>query len=130
VTLCIYYLVMIPLDSFRCTAQHLTDRTLQGVPMSLRLEGDSDDPGTWHPVKFISAEGTREDTGKPFVRVLTVSFQDETPEVIFNDSDQVEFAIPRTPRLSPILTPSHRGWPFACLRAAQPDAGLATAGAA
>jgi hypothetical protein len=60
--------------------------------MWLRLEGDSDDPGTWHPVKFISAEGTREDTGKPFVRALTVSFQDET-----NDSDQVEFAIPRPP---------------------------------
>jgi hypothetical protein len=95
--LCIYYPVMIPLDSFRCTAQNLTDRTLQGVPMWLRLEADSDDPGTWHPVKFISPEGTREDTSKPFVRALTVSFQDETPEVIFNDSDQVEFAIPRLP---------------------------------
>jgi hypothetical protein len=89
--------VKIPLDSFRCTAQDLTDPSLKGVPMWLRLEGDSDDPGTWHPVKVIRSEGFREDTSKPFVRGLTGSFQDETPELILNDTDQAEFAIPRLP---------------------------------
>jgi hypothetical protein len=83
------------LDAFRCTAKDLNDRSLQGRPMWLRLEGDSDDPATWHPVEVISAQGFRTDTGQPFVRALTVSFQDETPQLILNDSDQVEFAIPR-----------------------------------
>jgi hypothetical protein len=83
------------LDAFRCTAQDLTHHSLKGAPMWLRLEGDSDDPATWHPVKVISDQGFRTDTSQPFVKALTVSFLDLTPELTLNDSDQVEFAIPR-----------------------------------
>jgi hypothetical protein len=64
--------------------------------MRLRLEGDSDDPATWHPVKAISAHGFRTDTSQPFVKALTVSFHDDdTPDTVLNETDQVEFAVPR-----------------------------------
>jgi hypothetical protein len=85
------------LDSFRCTAQDLTHHSLQGFPMWLRLEGDSDDVSTWHPVKRVRDHAFREDTSQPFVEALFVSFQDETPELMLNDTDRVEFAIPRPP---------------------------------
>ena len=65
--------------------------------MRLRLEGDADDPATWHQVKNISDHGIRTDTSQPFVEALTVSFHDETPDLVLNDSDQVEFAVPRSP---------------------------------
>jgi hypothetical protein len=83
------------LDSFRCTAQLLTHYSLKGWSMWLRLDGDSDDRSTWHPIKAVSVHGFREDTSQPFVKALTVSFHDETPEVVLNGSDQVEFAVPR-----------------------------------
>ncbi len=86
---------VIILNKFRCKAADLTDRSLQGAPMWLRLEGDSDDPATWHPVKVISDHGFRTDTSQPFVKVLTVAFHDGTPDVVLNETDQVEFAIPR-----------------------------------
>jgi hypothetical protein len=85
---------------FRCAAQDLTHHhSLKGWSMWLRLDGDSNDPATWHPIKSVHPEGTREDTSQPFVRVLTVSFHDETPEAVLNESDQVEFAVPRPPEL-------------------------------
>jgi hypothetical protein len=31
---------------------------------------------------------------------LTVAFHDETPEVVFNETDQVEFAVPRPVHLA------------------------------
>jgi hypothetical protein len=69
------------LDAFRCTAQDLTHHSLKGWSMWLRLEGDSDDPAKWHPVKDISVHGFRTDTSQPFVKALTVSFHDETPDL-------------------------------------------------
>jgi hypothetical protein len=65
--------------------------------MWLRLEGDSDDPGTWHPVEAVSITGFRSvsDPDLPGVKSLTVAFNDETAETIFNETDPVEFAVPR-----------------------------------
>jgi hypothetical protein len=83
------------MDKFRRSAADLTHRSVMGVPLVLRLDGDSDDPATWHPVKVISAQGFRTDTSQPFVRALTVSFHDGTPDVMFNETDEVEFALPR-----------------------------------
>jgi hypothetical protein len=80
-------------DSFECAAKDLLPRTLKD-PIWLRLEGDSDDPATWHPVKVVNDQGFREDTSQPFVRALTVSFHDGTPDVRFNETDEVEFAVP------------------------------------
>ena len=73
----------------------LVDRRISGLPKRLRIEGDSDDPATWHPVKVVNDQAFREDTSQPFVRALTVSFHNETPDVMFNDADEVEFALPR-----------------------------------
>jgi hypothetical protein len=83
------------MGKFRRSAADLTHRSVMGVPLVLRLDGDSDDPATWHPVKVISAQGFRTDTSQPFVRALTVSFHDGTPDVMFNETDEVEFALPR-----------------------------------
>ncbi len=67
--------------------------------MWLRLEGDSDDPATWHHVETISRQGFRTHTDQPFVKALTVAFHDGTPDKIFNHTDPVEFAIIRPPGL-------------------------------
>jgi hypothetical protein len=85
------------LDAFRCTAEDLTHHSLNGWSLWLRLEGDPDDPATWHPVKTISDHGFRTDISQPFVKALTVAFHDETPDLVLNDSDPVEFAVPRPP---------------------------------
>jgi hypothetical protein len=87
--------LVIILDSFKCAAKDLTRPGLMGWPLVLRLEGDSDEAITWHPVKVVSAQGFREDTSQPFVRALTVSFHDGTPDAMFNETDEVEFAVPR-----------------------------------
>ena len=86
--------LVIAFDSFKCAAKDLLPRVLK-EPIWLRLEGDSDEPGTWHPVEVVNFEGFSEDTGQPLVRALTVSFQDGTPDVMFNETDEVEFAVPR-----------------------------------
>jgi hypothetical protein len=88
-------LLPVILDKFRCTAKDLTDRCLRDSQMWLRLDGDTDDVNTWHPIKVVSDQGFRTDTSQPFVEALTVSFADETPDVIFNEDDAVEFAVPR-----------------------------------
>ena len=65
--------------------------------MWLRHEDDSDDPGTWHLVRTIRyvSFGSIDDPGIQGVELITVSFQDETPELVLNRTDGVEFAIPR-----------------------------------
>jgi hypothetical protein len=85
------------LDSFRCIAKDLTHPALRYSSMWLRLGGDSDDPGSWHSVKTVSIIGFKSvsDPDLPAVKSLTVTFHDETPEVIFNATDHVEFAVPR-----------------------------------
>ena len=63
--------LVIILDRIKGTAKDLADPRILGRPIRLRLEGDTDDPATWHPVKVISPEGFRADTGQPFVRAIT-----------------------------------------------------------
>jgi hypothetical protein len=45
-------------------SQTSTHCSLMDSPVWLRLEGDSDDPATWHPVKVVSAQGFRTDTSQ------------------------------------------------------------------
>ncbi|WP_406816176.1 hypothetical protein [Mycobacterium sp. M23085] len=85
------------LHTFRTTAQYLVIPQLDGVPIRLRIEGDSDDPNTWHLVKTISDQGFRTDTSQSFITAITIKFHDETPEMMFNDTDQIEIAIPPPP---------------------------------
>jgi hypothetical protein len=65
--------------------------------MWLRLDGDSDDPATWHQIKTIRDEGFTTDASQPCVQALTVSFHHATPELMLNDDDPVEFAVIRPP---------------------------------
>jgi hypothetical protein len=90
------------LDSFRCTAQNLVRYRLRSESMWLRREDDSDDPGTWRPVRTtrITDFGSIHDPRLQGVKLLTVSFHDETPELVLNRTDRVEFAIPRPVHLS------------------------------
>jgi hypothetical protein len=83
------------LDSFRCAAKNLSHPSLKGWSMRLRLDGDSDDASTWHPVRLIDNEGVTVDPTIPFVKGITVEFHDETPDKFFNPDDEVEFAVPR-----------------------------------
>ena len=67
----------------------------------LRREGDSDDPGTWQLVRTIRYVSFRSiyDPGLEGIKLLAVSFHDETPEMVLNQTDQVECAVPRHVRL-------------------------------
>jgi hypothetical protein len=89
------------LDSFRCTAYDLARYRLQSESMWLRREDDSEDPGTWHLVRTIRDTSFRSiyDPDLRGVKVLAVSFHDETSEMVLNQTDQVEFAIPRCVQL-------------------------------
>lgn len=72
--------------------------------MWLRREGDSDDPRTWQLLRTIrdASFGSIDYPGLQDIKLITVSFHDETPELLLNPTDQVEFAVPR------LLTfPSH-----------------------
>ena len=64
--------------------------------MWIRRYGDSDDPGTWQLVRTIrdAGFGSIYDPGLRVVKLLAVSFHDETPELVLNQTDQVEFAVP------------------------------------
>lgn len=77
------------LDTFRCTAKDLIDHYHENLTTWLRIEGDADDPNTWHPIR-----GIRDPFGD-IDRTVTVTFTDGTPEKMFNDTDVVEFAVPR-----------------------------------
>ena len=89
------YLVI--LDSFRCAAKDLVRYRLRSESMWLRCDDDSDDPDTWHLVRTIRVTdfGSIDDPGLPGVKLLAVSFHDETSEVVLNQTDHVEVAIPR-----------------------------------
>jgi len=65
--------------------------------MWLRREDDSDDPGSWclvRTIRYVDFASTY-DPGLQGVKLLAVSFQDETPEVVLNQTDQVECAVLR-----------------------------------
>jgi hypothetical protein len=74
------------LGSFRCAARDLARYRLKRESMRLRLDHDSDDPDTWHLVRTIRLTdfGSIDDPGLPGVKLLAVSFQDETPEMVLN----------------------------------------------
>jgi len=65
--------------------------------MWLRREDDSENPGTWCLVRAVRYVSFRSiyDPGLQDVKLLAVSFDGETPEVVLNQTDQVEFAVPR-----------------------------------
>ena len=79
------------LNSFRCTAKRLLELT--DWNMLLRLEADSDDPNTWHPVFTIK------DPFGDIDGVITVVFADGTSEKVVNETDEVEFAVGCVPTL-------------------------------
>jgi hypothetical protein len=97
-------------DSFRCAAKDLVRYRLQSESMWLRLEGDSDDLGTWQLVRTIRHAnfGSIDDPGLQDVKLIAVSFHDETPELALNLTDPelalnltdpVECAVPRDAHL-------------------------------
>lgn len=81
-------------STFRCAAEALTHPALTGWAFWLRLEGDSDNPNTWHPVAEVHSHFGDIDT-------LTVDFHDDTTEKVLNPSDQVEIAVVRPKVLEP-----------------------------
>jgi hypothetical protein len=91
------YLYPVFVDSLRCAAQDLVRYRLASESMWLRREDDSDDPGTWQLVRTVrdSGFGSIYDPGLLDIKLVTVSFHEETPELVLNHTDQVEFAIPR-----------------------------------
>jgi len=80
---------MIILDSLKGAAEGLAHPRLKGWSVVVRLEGDSDEAITWHPVKDVS------DHMFQGVKALTVAFHDDTPDIVLNETDEVEFAVPR-----------------------------------
>ena len=58
--------------------------------MWLRREDDSDDPCTWRPVRAIpiQSSGKFSDPRLQGVKLLAVSFNDETPELVLNQTDR------------------------------------------
>lgn len=86
--------LMSNLARIKGTAKDLVDPRIGGVPIRLRLQCDSDDPATWHPVRVVNDQWFRDGTTGPSIKALTVEFHDGTPEVVLNDDDDVEFAIP------------------------------------
>jgi hypothetical protein len=49
--------LVIILDRIKGTAKDLADPRISGLPKRLRIEGDSDDPATWHPVSGLLQPG-------------------------------------------------------------------------
>jgi hypothetical protein len=94
-------LYLVILDSFRCAAKDLARYRLESESMWLRREGDSEDPHTWHLVRTIRYVSFRSiyDPGLQGIKLLAVSFDDGTPEMVLNQTDQVEFSVPRHARL-------------------------------
>jgi hypothetical protein len=84
-------LAIVTLYPFRCPAKRLLDPDLVGWPKWLRLDGDPDDPATWHPVESTTLhyqEG---------VQLMTVAFYDQTLDVVLNEDDEVQFLVRRPP---------------------------------
>jgi hypothetical protein len=72
---------------FTGTAADLLKYQSMGMPLHLRVEGDPDHPDTWHPVSVVHNDMLG------WVAALSVEFEDETPEKLFNDVDGVEFTV-------------------------------------
>jgi len=63
----------------------------------LRLEGDGDDPNTWHPVSDagVGTTGADPSAGLYGVHGVKVSSLDSTETQFFNITEHVEFAVRR-----------------------------------
>jgi hypothetical protein len=73
--------------SIRGPAMYLLEVIGCEVLVLLRIDDDPDDTRFWHAVDVVYdvfSAGT-----------LRVVFDDGTPEKVFNDTDEVEFAVPR-----------------------------------
>lgn len=85
------------LEPRRCEAQVLYSPWYPSLPILLRVDGDSDDPETWHLITTIRYEPCSMD--RPPYRTgideMAFIFLDGTPMVVVNKTDLVEFAIPR-----------------------------------
>jgi hypothetical protein len=79
----------VTLYPFRCPAKRLLDHDIQRWPTWLRLEGDPDDPATWHPVESSTLHD------REGVQLMTVAFHDRTLDVVFNEEDEVQFLVRR-----------------------------------
>jgi hypothetical protein len=55
----------------------------------LRLDGDPDDPATWHPVESTTLQY------QEGLKFLTVAFHDQTLDVVLNEDDEVQFLVRR-----------------------------------
>jgi hypothetical protein len=72
---------------FAGTAADLLKYQSMGMPLHLRIEGDPDRPDRWHPVSVVH----NDTLGR--VVAMSVEFDDDTPEKLFNDTDSVEFTV-------------------------------------
>ena len=88
------------IDSFRCAAHELARYRLESESMRLR-RGRFRGPATWHLVRTIRYVSFRSiyDPGLQGIKLVAVSFHDEAPEMVLNQTDQVECAFPRHVRL-------------------------------
>jgi hypothetical protein len=72
---------------FAGTAADLLKYQSMGMPLHLRIEGDPEDPARWHPVAVVHNDMLG------YVVALSVEFEDDTHEKLFNDVDSVEFTV-------------------------------------
>jgi hypothetical protein len=82
-------LAVVTLYPFRCPAKRLLDHDIQRWPTWLRLDGDPDDPATWHPVESSTLHY------REGVQLMTVAFRDRTLDAVFNEEDEVQFLVRR-----------------------------------
>jgi hypothetical protein len=81
----------VTLYPFRGPAKRLLDPDFVGWQKWLRLDGDRDDPATWHPV----ASTTFHYQGG--VQLMSVAFYDQTLDIVLNEDDEVQFLVRRPP---------------------------------
>jgi hypothetical protein len=55
----------------------------------LGLEGDPDDPASWHPVESTTLHHEQG------ITLMTVAFHDQTLDVVLNEEDEVQFLVRR-----------------------------------
>lgn len=87
------------LDSLTCAAEDLYAPWITHYKVWLRIDGDSDDPDTWHLVTTLRDAPCTLDTVDGRSRwsgpdEMTFIFLDGTPMVVVKKTDQVESAIP------------------------------------
>jgi len=84
-------LATVTLHPFRGPAKKLMDPDFVVWRKWLRLDGDRDDPATWHPVASTTLhyhEG---------VQLKSVAFCDQTMNIVLNEDDEVQFLVRRRP---------------------------------